>query len=141
MDLALQLASARLRRRAVGEVQVGLVQAGDLDPVAEPAQDVHHLARGPPIQPDVAGDQDRLRAAPVGDRQRQSRVNAVAAGFVGGGHHDAAGGGIRPGRDHDRLSSQVGPAHQLDGDEERVHVHMGDAVGPLAHGGGTLARG
>ncbi len=78
VDLALQLAGARLRRRAVGEVQIGLVQAGDLDPVAEPAQDLHHLARGAPVQPDVARDQGRLRAAPVGDRQRQRRVDAEA---------------------------------------------------------------
>ena len=95
-DLALQLAGARLRRRAVGEVQIGLVQAGDLDPIAEPAQDVHHLARSAPIQPDVARDQRRLGAAPVGDRKRQSRVDAVPARLVGGRHHHAAGGGSVP---------------------------------------------
>ena len=63
-------------RRAVREVEVRLVQAGDLDAVAEPAQDLHHLARRRGDRGHVARDQDRLRAAPVGDRQGQRGMDA-----------------------------------------------------------------
>ena len=85
------------------------------------------------------GISDRLRAAPVGDRQRQRRADAELARLVGGRHHHAAGGGVGPGRDHDRPAAQLGPAQQLHGDEEGVHVHVGDdsAADPVelgAHG-------
>ena len=77
--LALQLPGAGLRRRALGEVEVGLVQAGDLDPVAEPPQDLHHLARGAPVE-------RRCRAGP-----------GPPAGSAGGRSRAAAPSGRRTG--------------------------------------------
>src|SRR4029077_9489854 len=45
-DLAFELPGARLRRRAIAEVDVGLIEAEHLDDVAEAADDVHDLGRG-----------------------------------------------------------------------------------------------
>ncbi len=63
MHLAFELSGTGLRRRGTGQVQIGLVEARDLDPIAEPPQDLHHAARRPTVELDVAIEQHGLRAA------------------------------------------------------------------------------
>ena len=98
----------------------------DLDPVAVAAQHGHHLAGDLQVGRAVAGYLDQVGAAAVRDRQRQRRVDAEAAGLVGGGHDDAAGPVLAAGRDDHGLAAQLRPAQQLDRDVEGVHVDVGD---------------
>ncbi len=72
LDLRGDPAHRRLRREEAGEVEVGLVEADDLDRLGVGPQDRHHLARGLAIGGEVGLDVDR-----VGEPRR-----AVAAGIA-----------------------------------------------------------
>ena len=100
----------RLRHSGARQVEVRLVDPDDLDPVAVAAQDGHHLAGDVQVGRAVAGYLDQVGAAAVRDRQRQRRVDPVAAGLVGGGHDDAAGPVLAAGRDDHGLAAQLRPA-------------------------------
>ena len=94
----------------------------------ELAEHAHHRARAAPVEVAVGRDDDQLRAAPAGDRDRQGGVDAELARLVGGGGDDAAVGPRGPTATGSPRS--FGPAQQLAGDEERVHVHVRDRVLP-----------
>jgi hypothetical protein len=78
----LHLASARLRRRALREVQIGLVEAGDLHAIAESPQHLHHLGRGAAVERHVARDQHGLWTAAMRGREGEGGVHAELARLV-----------------------------------------------------------
>ena len=51
-----------LRRVEVGQVEVGLVEADDLDPLDLLVQDTHHLARALAVEVEVRRQEDGVRA-------------------------------------------------------------------------------
>ncbi len=107
------------------EVQVGLVEADDLDALDVLAHDRPSARRGDlPVGGEVGREEHRLRAQPPRPRGRHRRADAVAARLVAGGRDDRA----RPaaGDDH-RRAAQLGVAQQLDRDVEGVGVEVGDA--------------
>ena len=121
LDLGDQAAHRGARRVDAREVEVGLVEAGDLDGVDLGAHAVHHALGHRAVGLEVGRQEDRLRAQPARARGRDGGEHAVAARLVGGGGDDRPRAGAR---DHDGPAPQLGAAHQLDAHVEGVHVQM-----------------
>ena len=121
LDLGDQAAHRRARRVDAREVEVGLVEAGDLDGVDLGAHAVHDALGHRAVGLEVRRQEDRLRAQPARASGRDGGEHAVAARLVGGGRDDRPRAGAR---DHDGPAPQLGAAHQLDAHVEGVHVQM-----------------
>ncbi len=125
LDPRRQAAHRGVRGRQAAQVEVGLVQADDLDHVDGGPHDRHHLARGLAVVGEVGREEHALRAQPPRPRGRHGRADAEPPRLVGGRGHDRARSGA--GDDH-RPAPELGPAAQLDRDVERVHVEVRDAA-------------
>ena len=108
------------------DIEERLVDRERLDQRRDLAEQPHHLRRVVRVPLEVRLEHDRLRAAAQRHGHRHRRVDAVLAGLVGGGGDDRT---QRPVPDDDRLADQLGMLEQLDGGEERVHVHVQDVGG------------
>ena len=128
-DLGGDPAHRRLRREEPGEVDVGLVEADDLDRLGVAPQDRHHLAGGLAVGVEVGTQVDRVGQPPPGDRGRHRRVDPGQPPCLVAGrrHHRPR---PRP-ADDDRLPPQLGAAPQLDRRVEGVHVEVGDDPGAV----------
>ena len=77
-----------------------------------------------------------LGAEASGGAQGHGGVDAVAPRLVAGGANHAAL--VRLAADNHRQAAQLGALEQLDGNKERVHIHVQDGSGKLC---GVAGRG
>ena len=108
--------------RGAGEVEIGFVNRGHFDHRRELAEDGGDAVAPAGVEIVAAFEKNRMRAQLSRRAQRHGRMNAKAAGLITGRRDDAAG--IGGAADDDRLAAKFGPLQQLDGDEERIHVHV-----------------
>jgi hypothetical protein len=124
------LAQHRDRQRLLGEVEVALVDARELDHGDPLAHERPDLAARAPVGLEVGRDHDRIGAERARPRGRHRRVHAEAPRLVAGRRHDRAR--ARAGDDH-RQAAQLGAATQLDRGVEGVDVEVGDDAARLGH--------
>ena len=98
LDLGHQPAHRGARREQPLEVEVGLVEADDLDALDVLADDRHDPRRGLAVEGEVGRQEDGLGTQPPGTRGGHRRADPVAAGLVAGGrdHRPRARAGRRP---------------------------------------------
>ena len=125
-DLRLDLRDEPAHRRTRGEqtleVEVGLVEPDDLDPLDVRADDRHHPPRDLPVGGEVRG----MKIAC--GHSRRAREAGIAEPTPNGGPRSSRWSRPRGSRarDHDRQAAQLGTAVQLDRDVEGVGVEVGD---------------
>ncbi len=117
-------------RPRAGDVEERLVDAEPLDVRGQVVADRHDLVRVVDVAVEVGRQDDGVRASPERDRHRHRRVHPVGAGLVRrrGDHRSRR----RMPHDH-RLALELRVVEQLDGREERVHVHVQDGRGRVVH--------
>ena len=118
-----------------GHVEVSLIDGGHLDYGREAVQDFEDFAREFAVALGVAFDEDGLRAALVSGAQRHGRVDAIFAGLVGGGRHNATFVGLTA--DDNGLAFQRRVIEFFDRDEEGIHVEVEDGTHHLDLSGFT----
>jgi hypothetical protein len=111
------------------DIQERLVDRKRLDQRRDLSEELHHLRGVVRVPLEVRLEDDGLGATAQRDGHRHRRIHAIFAGLVGGGGDDRP---QRPVTDDDRLADQLRMLEQLDGREERVHVHVQDVGGRVA---------
>jgi len=117
-----------------GDVEEGFVDGDGFDERREAVEDVEDLAGDGGVAGAVWGQEDGVGAELMGFRGGHGGVDAVAAGFVGGGGDDAAFGGR--GADDDGAPGELGAVADFDRGEEGVHVDMEEDAAPCGGVGG-----
>lgn len=106
-----------------GYVEVGFVEGEGFDEVGVPPEDTVYLLGDLAVEGELRRYEYGLGAAAAGGGGGHGRVQAEAAGFVGGGADDGARS--FPG-DDEGLAAQFGAFAQFYGGVEGVHVDVDD---------------